>query len=690
MKFQFLTTGMVLAAAGLLTACGGGHSSPAATEQKTGSTTAQAAAMDLATHSLAADTSVLNSSDAHVLTAESASKSAAVTPVIVKSVPVVPRNMPAQAQTVDLGAVPAAELSKREANNRRSATAAFAKAYQTGIGRTIAATSQAKSFQQLLNWSPLSTGNTAGTARFSSADAYGIRLGLLITQLPDNALVRVSGTDSATALEITGAAINQAIAANVAADGDTANARTYWLPLTVGTTADLVIELPSSVSSDGITVSVPSLIHVLESTPQASLKEASLKTACPDLNPDPVCNATLPPAANAVSTYDFVQNGEGYLCTGTLLADKAASNQPYFLTANHCVGSQTVASSLINYWFYRSTACNNNTTVPYSPTETSGYQITYGGAALLWNRSDSTSNTRNPIGTDTSFLRLNAPPPVGVMFAGWTISRQPISNSVALTGLHHPGGAVLRQSTGTISNMGVYLSNGSLISTADTSQPMYQTSWSSGITEGGSSGSGLFLNGTTANPQVVGQLWGGYSSCSAPTAPDFYGRFDLAYQNGLINWLNPGYRMVFRFYRPTNGTHFFTATVDERDATRANIPSLGYEAPVFMVSPSAGAGLYPVYRFYNKQTGVHFYTMSEEEKTTQQANTAVFTFEGIGWYARQAGAADPTTVPVYRFFRTSAGTHFYTASVDERNYIIANLGQYYAYEGEAYRAWPIN
>ncbi|MEZ5702005.1 MAG: hypothetical protein R3E42_08665 [Burkholderiaceae bacterium] len=175
------------------------------------------------------------------------------------------------------------------------------------------------------------------------------------------------------------------------------------------------------------------------------------------------------------------------------------SNQPYFLTAIHCVGSQTVASTLVNYWFYRSSACNSNT--PGS------YQSTAGGAAFLWNRSDTTTNTRNPIGTDTSFLRLNAAPPSGVMFAGWKTSRQPISNSVPLTALHHPAGGVLRQSTGTISNMGV-LTPSSLISTPDPAQPMYQITWSSGLTEGGSSGSGLFYNGTTANPQLVGQLWG--------------------------------------------------------------------------------------------------------------------------------------------------------------------------------------
>ncbi|MEZ5703922.1 MAG: hypothetical protein R3E56_00395 [Burkholderiaceae bacterium] len=98
----------------------------------------------------------------------------------------------------------------------------------------------------------------------------------------------------------------------------------------------------------------------------------------------------------------------------------------------------------------------------------------------------------------------------------------------------------------------------------------------------------------------------------------------------------------------------------------------------------------PVYRFYNKQTGVHFYTISEAEKNATETDTTVFTYEGIGWYARQAGDTTPGTVEVFRFFRRSAGTHFYTTSTAERDHIIANLNQYYTYEGVAYRAWPID
>ena len=679
MNMKLTTTGLILAAAGILTACGGGTSGSTATEQKS-ATAAETLSATASTETPSLVVESMNSSDAHVLTTEGARKSSEAVAAILKSVPVVSRETPAQMRTIDLGAMPAEELAKRERNNRPSAATPVAKAYQIGIDRAIAATSQAKSFQQVLSWSQLPSGHTAGTARFSSPDAFGIRLGLLITSLPDNAMVRVLSTGADTALEISGAAINQAIAANVAADGDSAKARTYWLPMTTGSAADLVIELPGGVNADSVSIAVPSLVHMLESAPMAELKAASVKTACPSLNPDPVCT-TVPPAANAVSTYDFVDGGS-YVCTGTLLADKATTNQPYFLTANHCVASQTVASTIVNYWFYRSSACNSSTINP-------GAVQTLGGATLLWTRSDVTSTPRNPVGTDTSFMRLNAAAPAGAMFAGWTTARQAISNAVPMTGLHHPGGDFLRQSTGTISNMGVYLSNDSLISTADTTQPMYQTSWSAGITEGGSSGSGLFLNGTTTNPQLVGQLWGGYSSCTAPTLPDFYGRFDLAYQDGLINWLNPGYKMVFRFFNTNNGSHFFSANVAERDTVRSTVASLAHEGPAFLVAPAAGSGLSPVHRFLNRSTGVHFYTINEAEVAAVR-NMLNFNYEGIAWYARKASSPAAGTIEVYRFSRLATGTHLYTTNVAERDNIRANLTSSYSYEGVAYLAWPVN
>jgi hypothetical protein len=63
----------------------------------------------------------------------------------------------------------------------------------------------------------------------------------------------------------------------------------------------------------------------------------------------------------------------------------------------------------------------------------------------------------------------------------------------------------------------------------------------------------------------------------------------------------------------------------------------------------------------------------------------VYQYEEIGWYAYANNAVG--TVPLYRFFNTSNGVHFYTISTAERDSVIANLKQF-NYEGIAYYVLP--
>ena len=63
----------------------------------------------------------------------------------------------------------------------------------------------------------------------------------------------------------------------------------------------------------------------------------------------------------------------------------------------------------------------------------------------------------------------------------------------------------------------------------------WSVDWTRGVTEAGSSGSPLFV-GVGSTRYVVGQLSGGGSSCAAPGATDYYGRFDRAYPS-LRTWL---------------------------------------------------------------------------------------------------------------------------------------------------------
>src|SRR5450631_1994080 len=88
--------------------------------------------------------------------------------------------------------------------------------------------------------------------------------------------------------------------------------------------------------------------------------------------------------------------------------------------------------------------------------------------------------------------------------------------------------------------------------------------------------------------------------------------------------------------------------------------------------------LEPVFRFYNTQTGAHFYTASATERDHVLATWPQFLYEGTAFFA--AAAASGGALPIYRFFNTQTGAHFYTASAAERDKVIATLPQF-VYEG---------
>lgn len=629
--------------------------------------------------------SSINSTDAVVQSPASSESGAQANPVHKVSIDRQAASTPGI--SVDLGQPEASAVEKMERHNRKGSGLERAKRVQNGFARDLAATSSRKSLQQIA-WNTTASGVQRASLRFSSTGAAGLRLGMLVQALPDDAVLRVYAEGGTDARETTGAHINSLIAANVQADGDSEVARTYWTPTTVGEATVLEIDLPAGRPTSSVVFTVPRLMHQAVLAPKASLGQIEQKSECPSVTPDATC--TLPPVTNAVGSMDFVDGGLSWVCTGTLVANRGVTQQGYFLTANHCINNQAAASSLHVYWFYRSSACDSTTVNP-------GTVPNFSGADLRYNKTEFSGSLSTPVGTDTSLLDLRDTPPAGTIYAGWAFQREVVGGNTNYVDVHSPGGELLRRSDGRLIGYGsvlnTYVFNGDEYFNVDTSanpqSPMYQVRWTTGITEGGSSGSGLFADGATSNPRIVGQLWGGASSCTNTTASDYFGRFDIAYENGLINWLNPGYRMVFRFYNSLNGSHFFSANVAERDTVRATVPTLIYEAPAFMVSPATGAGLSPVYRFMNRSTGVHFYTINESERAAVAANPG-FNYEGIAWYARQAGSPAAGTIEVFRFLRRATGTHLYTVSVAERDNIIATRAAEYAYEGVAYLAWGAN
>ncbi len=141
-------------------------------------------------------------------------------------------------------------------------------------------------------------------------------------------------------------------------------------------------------------------------------------------------------------------------------------------------------------------------------------------------------------------------------------------------------------------------------------------------------------------------------------------------------------RPVFRFYNMSNGTHFYTPNVGERDTVIGNWPHIyRYEGAAYTINPYNNTQ--PLYRFYNLRSGSHFYTASPAER-----NHVIATWPTVLRYEGETYAVNPGWVPnsitVYRFYNLRNGSHFFTASDAERDTVIANWPTIYRYEGPAF------
>lgn len=152
---------------------------------------------------------------------------------------------------------------------------------------------------------------------------------------------------------------------------------------------------------------------------------------------------------------------------------------------------------------------------------------------------------------------------------------------------------------------------------------------------------------------------------------------------------------VHRFYNASTGTHFYTASEDEKAFVQATWPALFvYEGAAFetftepMGIPELEACRVPLYRFYSKRSGSHFYTMSPAERDYVVANYAgTYVYEGEAFYVFTEGAvAWDRFYPVHRFYNRTNGSHFYTMSPEEKSLVQLMWPSTYRYEGIAFWA----
>lgn len=366
-------------------------------------------------------------------------------------------------------------------------------------------------------WDTLDDGSRLWRMRVRAAGATDLRLGFDRFALPPGATLYVIGADDYFQGPYT---VDDAIASG------------FHSPIVPGDTATIELRVPAGVL-------LPDDALELDSVGAGFRDRFGRGKAGGNVGASGACNIDVtcplgqpyPNEIRAVGHYEFRRGNSYYICTGTLLNDVPQTGKNWFLTAAHCISSSTEAASIVVYWNYQSTQCDRLV------APAGGYfNDNQNGAALRATRAD----------VDFTLLELSTPPQAtwGVFYAGWDATD---AAPTATVGLHHPSGDVKKITAGPAP-----FPTPSCLTSGSASTHWQTGPYTQGTTEGGSSGSALFVvAGNGGNERrVIGTLSGGNAQCStlSPTQPnggiDCYGRFAVAW-NGpsaasrLRDWLDP-------------------------------------------------------------------------------------------------------------------------------------------------------
>ena len=521
-----------------------------------------------------------------------------------------------------------------------------------------------------LAWVQTAGGMQVAHVDVTSSSAAALRIGLVLTGVPAELEMRFKGSNSAQ--------VFGPYPADVARDS------IYWSPVLEGESGTIEISLPAGVNPDGGKVSLPMISHLViagNALRQADpLHSIGLSGSC---EVDVACmsstlKAQAATAVNAVARVVLTDGGETGICSGTLINDSIASGTPYLFFANHCIDNDdndvgaskanpaAAAASINTYWFFQTNSCGQDT------ASNVNFVVVDGGAKLLGRSTD----------YDWNLLQLNNPPPAGATFAAWNAS--PLSApGVAADGIHHPEGDLKKYSQGMTQGF----------QTFDDGSSYVGMQWQQGVTEPGSSGSGLFTYNANQNYyELRGALYGGLSACGKDQSQmDVYSRMDIALPM-VRQYLTPtapnptAETLVVEFYNANLDDYFFTAVPLEIQVLdngilpgwqRTGLTFLAYSDP--SVAPS---GVSPVCRFYVlPQFGdSHFYSADPAECARVltnfsdkwvEENPALFYIQ----VPDQTNTCPANTRPIYRFDNTANPLHHrYTAEVDVRDSIISDGG----------------
>ncbi len=238
-------------------------------------------------------------------------------------------------------------------------------------------------------------------------------------------------------------------------------------------------------------------------------------------NMNVACDDALPYSKEVNSVCMLLTGGNGF-CSAALINNTKSDGKPYILTANHCYENP---EDLVFMFNWQSAQCENPAVSP-SHDDLSG-------AVLRARNSES----------DFCLFELNDIPPYSynVYYAGWNREEKPASKTVCI---HHPRSDIKK-----ISFDDDTCFSDSYLGQTGLAESYWKVIWNRNTTtEAGSSGSPLF----NQDHKIIGQLHGGFASCSNPLEPDWFGKLSYSWDGNtsasrLKDYLDPLNSGVYEF-----------------------------------------------------------------------------------------------------------------------------------------------
>jgi hypothetical protein len=414
---------------------------------------------------------------------------------------------PSETLGIDLGTVPAVRLPAidQDALLREDAAASGetrAKGLRYGVGRDVQLSARDGAWYDLTDGSHLWVGEVV------AADALGVRLHFQNVHLPAGAELAVYAPLAGYSPHDAGEGTARSgfprfdPDRNVERHGGSAEAE-FWTGTFAG--ERVRIEYRSPVDSRELPFAVDALQHLYRD-PVAELAAGLTGKAAGACHNDVTCYPEWAQTARAVSGVGVI-NRNSLFCTGELLDDQAHDLTPYWLTAQHCVGTAAQAKTAEIYWLYQTARCNG------APPSLRSVPHSVGTTLLASSRA-----------SDFSLLMVEGALPAGLYWSGWTAAQ--VANGTPAAVIQHPRGDFKRISFGFKD----------VSSACQSENPdLIRISWTDGPTEPGSSGSGIFRDDTH---QLFGQLSDGPSACGKVTY-DCFGAFAFTYPQ-IKNLLRQG------------------------------------------------------------------------------------------------------------------------------------------------------